>query len=370
MAAVTVPVLAPIAAGEVDIPVAYVGVYVALVYLGSMISGLWGGNLIIRYGAIRISQIALGCCGAALMLAVLGSRPAFVVSALILGFGYGPMTPASSHILSHNAPPHLMSFVFSLKQTGVPLGGAMAGALVPSLVLRWGWRHAAIIVGLFCLLAAVLVQAVRKKLDADRRADRKFTFKAVFRPLQMVWSHGPFLKLAVASMIFSGMQLCLITYLVIYLDKTVGMTLVAAGLTLSAAQGVGMAARIGWGIMADRCVQPRFMLGLLGIGMSLGAVLTALFSPAWPYAAILAVSALYGATAIGWNGVYLAEVARLAPAGQAGLITGGTLFFTYLGVVVGPPFFGALAEALGSFSLAYAAAAAVTAFCGIMLVRF
>jgi len=368
MAAVTVPVFAPIAAAEVDISSTYVGVYVALVYLGSMISGLWSGNLIIRYGAIRISQIALGCCGAALALTALGSMPALVASALILGFGYGPMTPASSHILSNNAPPPLMSFVFSLKQTGVPLGGAMAGAIVPSLVLQWGWRHAAVIVGSFCLLVAFLVQASRKKLDADRRPDRKFTFKAFFRPLQMVWSHGPFLKLAVTSMIFSGMQLCLITYLVIYLNKHVGTSLIAAGLTLSAAQSVGIAARIGWGVIADRYIQPRFMLGLLGVGMSLGAVLTAAFSPAWPYVAVLAVSVFYGATAIGWNGVYLAEVARLAPAGEAGLITGGTLFFTYLGVVVGPPFFGALAEGLGSFSMAYAATAAFTLTCGIMLV--
>jgi hypothetical protein len=31
-----------------------------------------------------------------------------------------------------------------LKQTGVPLGGALAGALVPTFVVLWGWRGAAI----------------------------------------------------------------------------------------------------------------------------------------------------------------------------------------------------------------------------------
>jgi len=62
---------------------------------------------------------------------------------------------------------------------------------------------------------------------------------------------------------------------------------------------------------------------------------------------------LLGATAIGWNGVYLAEVARRAPKGQAGMATGGTLAFTFMGVVTGPSMFGLLAEGVGSYGLAY-----------------
>ena len=77
---------------------------------------------------------------------------------------------------------------------------------------------------------------------------------------------------------------------------------------------------------------------------------------------------LFGATAIGWNGVYLAEVARLSPAGQAGVLTGGTLFFTYFGVVAGPPAFAALVGASGSFALGYAAIGSVIVLIGGALV--
>ena len=52
---------------------------------------------------------------------------------------------------------------------------------------------------------------------------------------------------------------------------------------------------------------------------------------------MLAARALFGATAIGWNGVQLAEVARLAPPGTAGEVTGATGFVTFAGVVIGPP---------------------------------
>jgi len=86
-----------------------------------------------------------------------------------------------------------------------------------------------------------------------------------------------------------------------------------------------------------------------------GCLLTALLQPHWPTGLIWAVVALLGASAIGWNGVYLAAVARQAPPGQAGVATGGTLMFTFMGVVCGAPAFGALSAAAGSYRAAYAA---------------
>jgi len=76
--------------------------------------------------------------------------------------------------------------------------------------------------------------------------------------------------------------------------------------------------------------------------------------PATPGLAVVALMCAYGATAVGWNGVYLATVARMAPAGQAGTATAGTLFFTFFGVVIGPPLFGAAGTAMGALGSAYA----------------
>jgi hypothetical protein len=83
---------------------------------------------------------------------------------------------------------------------------------------------------------------------------------------------------------------------------------------------------------------------------------------------VLGVLLLYGATALGWNGVYLAAVARLAGPAQAGMATGGTLAFTYFGVVVTPPLFGLVANWRADFGLAYALSAVPLALClGAML---
>ena len=231
LVAFAAPIFAPTAARDIGISATSVGIYIGLIYITSMFSSLWSGDFIGRYGALRVSQVCLLICGVGLALAAVGSVPVLILSALILGLGYGAVTPASSHILSRNAPASLMSFVFSIKQTGVPLGGAVAGAIVPALVVFAGWKNTAVIVGAICGLGAILAQPIRRGIDSDRQPARRISFQGVTGPLRLVVTHRPLLRLAIISFFYGSMQLCLITYLVIYLTKNIGMTLIAAGLT-------------------------------------------------------------------------------------------------------------------------------------------
>lgn len=367
LAAVTVPIFAPNAAADLGISATNVGIYVGLIYVAGMLSGLWSVGFIVRYGPLRISQLCLVLCGVGLALTASGSTPLLVLSALVLGIGYGPVTPASSHILSRRAPAQQMSFIFSLKQSGVPLGGALAGAVVPVLVLSAGWKGAALTVGAACVIAALLVEPIRPGIDVDRQPGCSISLRGLAAPLKLVVSRRPLLRLAVITFFYGGMQLCLITYLVIYLTKNIGMALIAAGLTLSAAQVAGTVGRIAWGVVADRLMRPHRVLGLIGLIMSAGAAATACFSPAWPYAAVWISTVLFGASAIGWNGVYLAEAARLAPAGQVSAATSGSLFFTFLGVVVGPPVFAGVVALSASYALAFILFAAFAFVCALVI---
>ena len=82
-----------------------------------------------------------------------------------------------------------------------------------------------------------------------------------------------------------------------------------------------------------------------------------LLSATTPLPVVLILLAAFGATAIGWNGVFLAEVARQAPTGFASMATGGVSAFTFFGVVVGPPVFALLASTAGTYRAGYLALA-------------
>ena len=348
-----VPVLASNAAPDIGVSAAYVGLFVALIYLGAMISSVAGGALVPRFGAIRVSQICLLLCAVGLALAMLGLPAIMTVAALIIGCGYGPITPASSHVLAKSTPPHLTGLVFSLKQTGVPLGGLLAGLLVPPLVLLAGWRAALACVSVVCLVVAAFAQAMRPSIDCDREPGRRIDLTAVLAPLKQVLGVPSIRALALASLFYSAMQLCLMGYMVTYLVQDLELSLVRAGILLAIAQAGGVFGRIAWGTVADRWIPPQRMFGLLGLTMAGGAAATALFSPAWPDSALMLTLMLFGAAAIGWNGVMLAQVARLASPGKVGLATGGTLFFTFFGVVTGPLLFGAIVGSGLGYRAAY-----------------
>jgi hypothetical protein len=103
---------------------------------------------------------------------------------------------------------------------------------------------------------------------------------------------------------------------------------------------------------------------LIGVAAALCAYATAAFGGSSPAPYIFVVCALFGATAIGWNGVQLAEIARRSPSGQAGTVTGASGFITFAGVVLGPPAFALLAATTGSYRVGFLAIGSASLLCG------
>lgn len=368
MASLTLPVIAPEAAQATGHSAGLAGVFIGIVYAGAMVSSLLSGDLIERLGPIRLSQICLLLSAAGLVLAAQGGLWQIGLGAVLLGFGYGPVTPASSYILIRTTAPERMALTFSLKQTGVPLGGAAAGMLVPVASALWGWSGAVLMVAVLCALMAVLSEPLRATLDGGRvRSERRAGLRAVFSPFALIFAHRPLRDIALCSFFFGAVQLCVTTYLVLWLTQSYGFDLLRAGLVLAFAQGGGVAGRLLWGWLADRFVPPRQMLSALGLVIAACALLFAAIGPGWPALIVWLTAIVAGTTAIGWNGVYLAEVARLAPPSLAGKVTGGTLFFTYFGVVTGPPGFAAILTTTGSFSAAFMAVGALILAVGLFL---
>jgi MFS family permease len=144
----TPPILAPVAQHDVGVNAAAVGLVMALIYISSVPAALVSGKVIGRLGAIRVSQLCVLFCSCGMALMAIPNPWVIAAGALIIGLGYGAVTPASSTVLADKAPLGMRSLIFSIKQTGVPIGGAIAGALVPFLIVLIGWQHAAIAIAL------------------------------------------------------------------------------------------------------------------------------------------------------------------------------------------------------------------------------
>jgi len=346
--------MAPAAAPAPGVAPAAVGYFVSVVYLGSMIGTVTAGGWVGRFGPILVSQAGLLLCLVGLAVAASGALPAVLLGALLLGLGYGPATPASSMILARAAPPHMLALTFSIKQTGVPLGTAIAGAAVPVLVLALGWQAAALAIGMACALCAAALVPIRARYDAGRNPAAPVSIRSAFAPVALIVRDRRLLELSLVSFIYGGMQITLLAYLVTFLVESFSLSLVLAGMVMAASQFTSVAARIAWGVFADRVATRRATLGLLGIGMGVTAMTALAATPGWPLWALFAFAMAYGATAVGWNGVFLAEIARRAPRDRVSDATGGSAFFTFLGVVVTPPLFHMVLNTTSSYGATYA----------------
>ena len=347
------PVMAPVVVRDLGVAPSTIGWFIATVYLGSMIGSASASGWMARVGPIRMSQIGLLACLGGLALAASALLPLVVLGAFVIGLGYGPTTPASSLILVRSSPQSLISLTFSIKQTGVPAGGAIAGALVPALILALGWRGSAIAIGMGCLILAVAIEPWRARYDYGLNPRASVSVRTFLAPVALVLRDPKLRQMAITSFVYGGVQITLVTYLVTFLTESFALTLVLAGFVMAVSQVASIGGRILWGLLADRVFRRRTMLGLLGLGMGLSAIATLASGPGWPHWGLFLFASVFGATAVGWNGVYLAEVARLAP-GKVGEATGGCLFFTFLGVVVTPPAFNAALALSANYAAAYA----------------
>ena len=333
-----------------------VGLYIAIVYGAAMISSQWGAPLVRRWGPIRTSEVSLGLCAAGLLLVAL-PQPAIAFSgAVLLGMGYGPITPASSEMLARTTPPSRIALVFSIKQTGVPLGGVFAGLIVPFVLTRLDARWAMVVMAAICVAGIALAEVLRNALDAHRDANSPLpTLSRTTEPLRFVWAHHMLRRLALCTLVFSCVQVSFTSYLVSFLHDDLTWTIVASGAALSIAQVAAIVGRVVWGLIADRWRGgARLTLFWLALAMALTGLAMPLLTASLPHAWVIALLMIYGATAIGWNGVFLGTVARVVPHDQAAMATAGSLFFTYFGVLIGSPLFGIASGAIGRIGPAFA----------------
>jgi MFS family permease len=369
MAVFTPAVLAPVAQADVGVAASSIGIFTALIYATAALSAPLGGTFIARRGAVRVSQYCLLLTGSGLALCAFAHPAAVAAGALLIGCGYGPITPASSEILVARSPESLRNLIMSIRQSGVPVGGAIAGVVVPVLLLAAGWQAAMLAIAALSLLCALGLEAVRGRYDRVRRDAPLAPRPSLASLLRMVFAHAELRHGALASFVYAGIQLCLASFLVVFLTERAALSLTNAGFALSAAMISGIVGRVLWGVVADYIGSARAVLGTLGIVMALSAFVMSQVTPGWPLFAIVALCVVFGATAIGWNGVYVAEITRIAPAGGVALATGASLAFTYFGVVVMPFLFWVIVAASASYAIAFAAAGALTLVAGLSYFR-
>lgn len=356
-----VSVVASVAAPEIGVDATLIGTFTAIAYASGLVIGLLTGALADRFGAIRICQLTMVFALMGCALLALSTPLAALASAVALGFSYGPVNPVSTHILARVVPERSRPFYFSVKQTGMPAGAALAGAVLPIVVAAYDWRIAIVSAGLAAALVAFLIQPLRRPLDAIRNPHQPIRAGNLLKPLALVWKTPRLRSLGLMGFVYSGSQVAIATFYVVYLTSELSMTLTRAGLVYMFLQISAVLGRLFWGAIADRLVPANRLLVGIGIATAVFSLLAGSFAADSPVWLVGGVSFLLGITSSGWNGLFFSELVKHAPKGRTGDAAGGLQFATLAGVACLPPLFGFLVSGTESYFFAFAAAAGLVA---------
>ncbi|RDB43663.1 MFS transporter [Halomonas sp. DQ26W] len=345
-----VPTLAPQIAAAFGVPTGWVGLQVSLLYGVAMLTSLQSAMFARRLGGCRASQLAIALVMGGCALALIGTPLALLGTTLMLGLAYGITSPAAAELLSRFTPPERRNLVYSIKQTGVPLGGVLAGLMAPPLAALWNWQAAFLVVGVACLATLLLLQPRRSRWDASRdanvRMQRAGSLGVLRRSRAMRW-------LGATGFCLSAAQLSLLSFAVAFMVEELLLSLVMAGAVVSLVHVSGVSGRLAWGVLADRLGGSLPVLfGLAGV-IAVIFFLLAVLGTAVPTWLTITLMVVAGATAVGWNGVYLGEVARRCQPGEVGEATAAVLVLTYMGVLVGPALFSLIVWLSGSYTVGF-----------------
>jgi MFS family permease len=367
MAKVTTPIAAAVAFPALGVDATAVGIFVGFYSCCQIVIVMFSGNLIRRYGGLRISQIGLLSILIGMLAAITGSIWAFALTAIFVSFGVSVSTPASAQIIARYAPPKLAPLIFSAKQTAVPVGQIASGLLVPFLAALYGWQGAFVGVGLLCFSLAFLLEPTRKELDQDRDPHHPLSPSSIKGDIKFALQNPSLRMLVLMQGAFTGLWSVYVTYFVVFFIDRMHYSLSEAGAIFATATFIGLPGRMLWGYAAGRWMSSNAVLALLGFFTTFTVILTGFNSAAWPAWALLTVAVGVNIASTGWQGIALSEMARLSPPGKVGAVTGSIIGLSCIGQVIMPPMFAVVLWLTDSYALGFTLVAIPTSVVGVMM---
>jgi MFS family permease len=356
MTSVALPALAPALRDDYALSLRQVGVVLAAVSIGMFVTLLPWGLLADRFDERAV--IAVGLVGAAAGLAVAAQTRSFgaVTGWLIVAGALGAsVNAASGRAVMAWFPSRELGLALGIRQTAIPIGGAVGAALLPVLASTGGTRLAFRVLAAACIAGAVAAGLIRGKANAAPELDH------LARPLRDrgLW------RLAGGTAVYLTAQIGITGFVVLFLHEHRHVSTHAAGGLLALINVLAIGTRIASGHVSDRIGTRLLPLRTIGVACALATAVVAAATDA-PLALLAPAFVVAGVLSMSWNALGYAAAAEFAGAGR----TGAALGFqqTVLGVmsVVVPPAFAVVAAS--SWRAAFAIAA-VGPFVGFAVLR-
>ncbi|WP_135305189.1 MFS transporter [Haloarcula amylovorans] len=329
------------------------GYAVFLLPLGAA-TDLYGEHWVLSLGLLGLATGVLLVAGAPSYALLLGA-------VFVLGSTYGTAIPGTNKAVFDTIDPRRQNTAIGIKQVGVTAGSGISALLVTGLADAISWQAGFLVAGFLAILVAIAFF-----LLYDGGGDGG---TGTFPDFRRLLSNAPYRALTAAGFFLGAALFTTTGYTILYIEESVGATVVFGGFVFALVQLFGSAGRVITGWIADVLPgdpQVRITTILIAQTLASAALFVVVATTTTPFASAVAFSAL-GFFVLGYTGVYYSCMATIVPADEMGGATAGGQLALITGALVAPPIFGHLADVFG-YRVSWLFLAVGSVVAGVLLV--
>ncbi len=336
---------------------AQLGLLVSAAQLVPLAGLLVAGELLDRYSERWV--VGIGASVVALALGAGSLAPgytALLVALLVVGTGYSTVQPGGSKSVASWFDASQRGFAMGIRQAGLPLGAALASAVLPLVAEEFGWRATLLTGGFVALLGAGLFMGCYRQppaVPAPRSGEPSEALAAQLRARLRMLREPSMVKITLSGTSLISVQCGVGILTVLHLHQASSVDTGQAALILVASQGAGVAGRICLAAWSDRSSSGRYAVVLVCM-VAVIAGLVVLMTPAGRAPIVASgVFVWLGFFGFGWYGPWVAYITEAAPPGKTGFALGLAMSVNQIAIVTVPPVLGLLVDLTSSFTPAW-----------------
>lgn len=303
---------------------------------------------------VRVSLLlaAMTTASGAFVIATGASFGMVLAGIVLCGTGYSLVNPAAGRAVLLWYPPERRGTLMGIKQTGVPLGGAI-GTTSAILAPVLGWQGVIGSIGAITAICGLMFLMLPG--DGSSKPVARKTLRDELAAIGRLFRNPVLGRNNIASGLTNGGQFILWSYLTEFLRVGAGFGLPLANACLSILHISSIGGRVFWGWLTDRVMRGDSRITLLLVAAIAAGGFLAMTLVTQGNAILLmpVLAVALGVTICSATGVQMALTLQTAPASQAGGAIGYNMLATNIGGVIAPPAFGLVLELGGGFAVAW-----------------
>ncbi|MFG2693433.1 MFS transporter [Kitasatospora sp. NPDC048407] len=348
--------------GALDLSTAQLGLLVSAAQLAPLVGLLVAGVLLDRYGERWVVGIGAGVVGLALGLGSLASGyPALLGALLVVGAGYSTVQPGGSKSVASWFDASQRGFAMGVRQAGLPLGAALASAVLPVVAREFGWRATLVTgCGVALIGAGLFMGCYRRPPGPAGPVEPSLPLAAQLRARLGMLREPAMVKIMLAGTSLVSVQCGVGVLTVLHLHREASLGAGQAALVLVAVQGAGVVGRVCLAAWSDRSRFGRHavvLVCMVAVVVGLALLMTPVGGAPVVASGVFVWLGFFG---FGWYGPWVAHVTETAPPGRTGFALGLAMSVNQLAIITVPPVLGLLVDLTGSFTPAWVLLALLT----------